>query len=214
MLLPCVHEPHRISFLNPSNDDSSCTEADSENGCIHPEQPPVLTPIYGTPQLDNRQASKPSSNEDFDILDDGIDLRWSFSCVEEYRFTHWCVKHNLNWASINERFRIPAIATVANFTSSHTVFQRLNEMSYAMSIDSRWSGKGCFNCLADRHNLRDNDYTRFFHRNHLESTEFLIQQPALSKLVSYAPAKEFNDPEECTNSVVKLSDWRRNDQVC
>jgi hypothetical protein len=36
--LRIVHEPHYNSFLHPANDDSSDTEADSENACIDPEQ--------------------------------------------------------------------------------------------------------------------------------------------------------------------------------
>ena len=32
--------------------------------------------------------------------------------------------------------------------------------------------------------------------------------------MSYAPAKEFNDAEECIYSEVKSSDWWWNDQVC
>jgi len=45
ILLPFVLEPHRDPFLHPSDDDSSDTEADSENACIDAEQPPVRTRI-------------------------------------------------------------------------------------------------------------------------------------------------------------------------
>jgi hypothetical protein len=37
ILLPFVHEPHHNPFLHPFNDDSSDTEANSENACIDPE---------------------------------------------------------------------------------------------------------------------------------------------------------------------------------
>jgi len=143
ILLPFVHEPHHDPFLHPSDDDSSDTEADSENACIDPEQPPVRTRICGTPHVDNRLASKPVSNEYFDIFDDEIDLWSLFSCKEEYRLAHGCVKHKLSRADINELFRNPRMATVSNFTLSHTLFIRLNKMSYAMGIDSWKSSKVC-----------------------------------------------------------------------
>ena len=74
--LPFLHEPHGNSFLHPSDNDSSDTEADSENACIDPEQPPVQTRICGTAHLDNHPAGNPISNKYFDIFDDGIDP-WS-----------------------------------------------------------------------------------------------------------------------------------------
>ena len=84
ILLPFVHEPHRDPFLHPSDDDSSDTEADSENACIDPEQPPVRTRMYCTPELDNHLAGKPISDEYFDIFKDEIDLWSPFSGEEEY----------------------------------------------------------------------------------------------------------------------------------
>jgi hypothetical protein len=118
--LPFVHEPHHDPFLHHSDDDSSDTEADSENACIDPEQPPVQTRICGTPQLDNRLAGKPISNEYFVVFNDEIDVWSPFSCAEEYRLAHWCVKLNLSRAAINELFRNRTMATVSNVTSSHT----------------------------------------------------------------------------------------------
>ena len=102
ILLPFVHETHHDPFLHPSDDDSSDTEADTENVCINPEQTPVRTRICGTPHLDNHLAGKPVSNEYCDIFDDESDLLSRFSCEEEYRLAHWCVKHNLSRAAINE----------------------------------------------------------------------------------------------------------------
>jgi len=84
ILHPFVQEPHHNPFFHPSDNDSSDTEADSENACIDPEQPPVRTCICGTPHLDNRLAGKPISNEYFDVFDDEIDLWSLFSCEEEY----------------------------------------------------------------------------------------------------------------------------------
>ena len=154
VLLPFVHEQHHGPFLHPSDDDSTDTDADSENACIDPEQPPVRTCICGTPHLDIRRAGKPISNEYFDIFDDEIDLWSPFSCKVEYRLAHWCVKHNLSRAVINKLFRNPTMATVINFTSSHTLFKSLNEMSNAMGIDSWKSGKVSYNCLANPNNFR------------------------------------------------------------
>jgi hypothetical protein len=165
ILLPFVHEPHHDPFLHPSDNDSSDTAADSENACIDPEQPPVRTGIGGTPHLDNRLAGKPVSIQYFNVFDDEIDLWSPCSCEEEYRLVHWCVKHNLSRAAINELFRNPTMATVTNFTCSHTLFKRLNEMSYAMGIDSWKSGKMYYNCSADPNNLRDDDYRSFFYHN-------------------------------------------------
>ena len=127
ILLPFIPEPHRDPSLHPSNNDSSNTEADSENACIDPEQPPVCTRICGTPHLDNRLAGKPIGNKYFDILDYVIELWSLFSCEEKYRLAHWCVQHNLSRAAINKLFRNPTMATVSNFTLSHTLFKRLNK---------------------------------------------------------------------------------------
>jgi hypothetical protein len=125
-LLPFVHELYRQTFLHPSDAQSSYTEANSENECIDPEQPPVQTPIYGAPHLDNCLASKSISNGYFNIFNDEIDLSSLFPCEEEYRLGHWCIKHNLSRAAINKLFRNPTMATVNNFTVSHTSFKRLH----------------------------------------------------------------------------------------
>jgi hypothetical protein len=175
ILLPFVHEPHYGLFLHPSDHYSSDTEADSEMGCIDSEQPPVLTHICRTPHLDNRLAGKPISNQYFVVFDIEIDLWSPFSCEEEYRLAHWYIKHNLSRAAINELFKKRTMATVSNFTSSHTLFKRLKEMSYAMGIDSWTSGTVCNNRLADPVNLRDYDYTRIFYRNAVECIEILMQ---------------------------------------
>ena len=105
------------------------------------------------------------------------------------------------------------IATVSNFTSSHTLFKRLNKMFYAMGIDSWKLGNVCNHHLADPNNLRDNDYPRFFHSHSVECIQCLMQQPAFGENKLYAPAKEFNDAEEPIYSEVKSSDWWRNEQV-
>jgi hypothetical protein len=206
ILHPFIHEPRHDPFLHPSDDDSINIYATSENGCIDPEQPPVWTCIWGSPHLDDDLAGKPISNEYFNIFDNESD-QWSpYPCKEEYRLVHWCVKHNLSRAAINELFRNPTMATVSNFTSSYTLFKRLNETSYAMGIDSWKSGKVCHNSLADPNNLRDNDYTHCFYRNPVEYIQFLKQQPMFREHMSYAPAKEYNDAEECIYSEVKSSD--------
>jgi len=174
ILLPFVHVLHCDPVLHPSNNDSSNTAAECENAYINPAQPPVRTCIHGTPHFHNRLASKPISWEYFDIFDDEIDPWWPFSCKVEYPFAHLCVKHNLSRAGINRIFRNPMMATVSNFTSSHTLFKRSHEMFYAMHIDSWKSGKVCNNHLVNPNNLRDDDYTRFFHCNPVEWNEFLM----------------------------------------
>ena len=189
------------------------SEAHSENAFIDSEQPPFRTCIYGTPHLDNSLAGKPLSNKYVNIFNDEIDLWSPCSCEEVYWSAHWCIKHNLSWATINERFRNPTIATVRILTSSYTWFKRLNEMSYAIGIDCWKSGKVCYNCLAVPNNLHDDDYPCFFGSNPVECIEFLMQHPAFGDHMSYASAKEFNDAEKGINSEVKSRDWWWNEQV-
>jgi hypothetical protein len=190
MLLPFFDQPHHDPFLHRSNNDSCGTEADSENACIDPEKPPVQTRNCGTPHLENRLAGKPNSNKYYNIFDDEIDPKSSCSCEKESRLAHSCAKHNLSRAAVNELSRNPTMTTVSNFTSSHTVFNRLHEMSYAMGMDHWKSGQVCYKCLADPNNLRDDDYTWFIYRYPVECIEFLIKQHAFSKYISYVPAKE------------------------
>jgi hypothetical protein len=134
--LPFVPEPHHHPLLHHSDHDSSDTDADSENACIDPEQPPVRIHICDTQHLDNRPAGKLISNEYFDVLEDEIDLWSLLSCEEEYGLAHWCVMHKLSRATINELFRNSTMATVIIFILSHALFYRLNEKSYAMGIVS------------------------------------------------------------------------------
>jgi hypothetical protein len=87
-------------------------------------------------------------------------------------------------------------------------------MSYVTAINSWKPGKVCYNHLADPNNLRDYDYTRFFHHNPVERIDFLMQQPEFREHMLYAPAKEFNDAKERINSEVKSSHWWSNEHVC
>jgi len=194
-------------MLQPSNDGFGDTEAECENGCVDPVQPPVLTVIYGTPHLHNGLACKPISNAYIDVFENGIHLWVPCSCEEEYRLAHWCIKHNLSRAAIEELFRKHTMATISNFTSSHTLFKMLNEMCCAMGIDSWKLGKVCYNRLPNPNNLRNDDYTCFLYHNPVECIEFLMQQPAFREHMSYAPAKEFNEAEEHIYSEVKSSNW-------
>jgi len=166
ILVPFIREPHHDPFLHLSDDDSSDTEADSETACINLDQPPVRTRIYGTPHMDCHLPSKPISNQYFDIYDDGIDLGSPCSCEEDYRLAHWCIMHDLSRAAIPELFRNCTMATVSNFTLFHTLFKRLNEMSYTMGIDSWKPGNVCYNLLADPNKLRDDDYVHFIRKKH------------------------------------------------
>jgi len=153
ILRPFVDEPHHHSFIHPCDQYCSDIDDDSEDACIDPAQPSVRTRPCGTPHLDVSLAGKPICNKYFNIFKDEIDLWLPFSCEEEYRLGHWCVKHNLSRAAINEHFRNTKRATVSDFTSSHTSFKRLNQMSDPMGIDSWKSGKVNQNCLADPNNL-------------------------------------------------------------
>jgi len=82
--LPFLHESHCDSFLHPSDDGSSNTEANTNDAYIDPQQPPVWTCIYGTPHKDNHLASRLLRNEYFDNLSDEDNLWSPFSCEEEY----------------------------------------------------------------------------------------------------------------------------------
>ena len=99
------------------------------------------------------------------------------------------------------------MATICTFTGSHTVFDMLNEMFYAMGNDSCKSGKVYYNHCADSNSLHDNDYTHFYYSNHVEWIEFLMYQPAFREHMSFAPGLIFNDAEVCIYSEVRLSDW-------
>jgi len=214
ILLPFVHEPHRDYLLYPVDNDPRNSEANSDNGCFDQEQPPVRTRSYGSPHSDNGLARQPVSTNYFNSFDDQLDLWLLFLCKEEYWFAHWCVNRNMNTDAINERFSNPTIATVSNFTSSDTLFQRLNEMSDVMGIDSLKSAEVSDNWLADPNNLRDDDCTGCFYLNPVEWMEFLMQPPAFQEHMLYAPAMELNDGEKCINSEVKTNNWWWNKQVC
>ena len=146
-----------------------------KNACIDPEQLPVRTCIYGTPPFDNHLARRPISNEYFDIGDDEVELWSQFSCEEEHRLAHWCIKHNLSRAAIKEVFRNSTMAIISNFTLYNTLFKMLNKTCYAMGIDSWISVRGYYNRMADRNNLCNDDYTLFFYPNPVECIEFLMQ---------------------------------------
>jgi hypothetical protein len=74
-----------------------------------------------------------------------------------------------------------------------------------MGIDTCKLGKLCYNHLADPNNLCNDDHTGCLYFNPVEYIEFLIPQPVFSKIMSYVPAKEFNDAEECVYTEVKSS---------
>jgi hypothetical protein len=69
-LPPLVHELQHSHFLHPSDDDSSDTEANSENASIDPERPPFRTHVTGSPHMYKGLARKPISNECFNIFED------------------------------------------------------------------------------------------------------------------------------------------------
>jgi len=106
-LHPFIHELHHDRILHPSHNDSSHTEANSQNESFDPEQTPFRSHIYGTPHLDDCRASKLIREECFDIFDGEIHPWSSYSCEEEYRFLHWFVKHNFSIAAINNVLQEP-----------------------------------------------------------------------------------------------------------
>jgi hypothetical protein len=163
--------------------------------------------------LDNRPAGKPISNNDFENFKNEIDLCTPFSCEKEDGIVYWCAKPNLSRAAINEVFRNPTMATVSNFTLSHTGSKCLNEMSNAMGINFRKSVKVCCNLLADPNNLHNDDYSWFFYRICVECIEFLMQHPTCREHMMYAPATEFDDDEQLIHSQVKSCYWWWNDLV-
>jgi len=83
----------------------------------------------------------------------------------------------------------------------------------AMGTNSRISGIVCYNPSADPNNLRDDHSKHFICRNPVACNEFVMRQPAFTKQMSYALAKEFDDAEEHIYSEVKTSDWWCNEQV-
>jgi len=213
ILLPFLDELHWDPFIRRSDDDCSDIDVDSENPRIDPEQPPVRTRVYCTPQLYHRPAGKQISTKYFVIIDDEAN-EWSpIACEDEYRLAHWCVKHNLRRAVMKKLFRNPTMATIRNINLSQTLFKRFNEMSYAMGINSWKADTECQNSLADPNYLRDDNCTCFFYRSSVECIELLMQQHALWDHMSYAPAKECNDTEKCIYSGVKSSHWWWNEQV-
>jgi len=118
ILLPFVYERQHDHCLHTSTDDTSDTEPERENACIHQEQPPVRKCIYGTQHQDNLLPGMSIITDYFIIFEVGIDLWSPFTCEEEYRFIHWCVKHSLNRAGINKLFWNRRMATGRSCTLS------------------------------------------------------------------------------------------------
>jgi hypothetical protein len=94
-----------------------------------------------------------------------------------------------------------------------TIFQKLNEMSNAMGIDSWKSSKAWYNCFANSNNLRNNHYIGSFHRIPDECIQFIMEQPVFREHMSYAPAKKVHDAEGRIYSEMKSSSCRWNEQV-
>jgi len=176
-------------------------------------QSPVWIPLHGTPHLDIRLASKPTNNEYFNIFDNEIDVWSPLLCQEEAWFVKWCIKHYLSRAAIHELLRNRTMASGSIFTAFLPSFERLNEMSCVMRINSWNSDTLCSNGLANPINFSNDDSTCILYHNPVECIEFLMKKLAFREHMSYAPAKEFNDAEECIYSEVKSSNWWCNDVV-
>jgi len=144
-LLPFVYEPHRDPFLDPSDNNSSNPVATSDTASIILEQPPVRTHIYGTPHLHKRVAQNPISNKyhntsKMNLINGHLVLtRRSIICRTGASSTG---REQLLSTSFSEHLSIP---TISNFTSSHTLFTMLYELSDVMGIDTSESGKVSYN---------------------------------------------------------------------
>lgn len=204
IVLPFVHEQHHNPVHHPSNEDSSHTECSQRQCLYRSEQPPVQIRIYGTGRLDNCRARKQVSNEYFDTCHDEFDQWSQFPCDDQYRLVHWCVKHILSRAAINELITNPTMVTISNLSPSHPSLERLNKMSYVIGIDSWTSSKVCYNDMADPKNLRNDDY---LYCNPVECFVFLVQHPAFREHMLYGPAKELNDADEHIYSEVTSNNW-------
>jgi len=82
------------------------------------------------------------------------------------------------------------MVTISNFTLLLTLFKRVNEISYAMVIDSWKSGILCYNCFANANNLYDDNYTRFISQDRIQSIVLVMQKSVFAKHMPYAPGKE------------------------
>jgi len=66
---PLAPKLDRDQYLQTSNYHSTDREANTNNTCIDPEQPPVQTKIYGTAHLDYNLPIKSFRGGNFDMLD-------------------------------------------------------------------------------------------------------------------------------------------------
>jgi hypothetical protein len=110
--------------------------------------------------LDLQQAGK-AIDSDFNIFNDQIDQWAPFSCEEEYHLAHWCVKHKLSRAAINELMKLQGVNT--NFTSAYSLYTKIDEMTYALGIDSWKSGKVSYTGPVNLDEQRNDRKTRFYY---------------------------------------------------
>jgi len=106
------------------------------------------------------------------------------------------------------------MAIVSNFTVSHRLFQKLQQMSYAIGFDSGISCKVSYNLLPDSNNLHDNNHNHFCYLNPVEHIEFVLEQPAFSEYLSYVQANELLDAEEHIDLELNSSNLWGNELVC
>jgi hypothetical protein len=100
-----------------------------------------------------------------------------------------------------------------NFTSAYTLYTKIDEMTYALGIDSWKSGKVSYAGLVNSEALRDDGKTRVFYRDPVNCIEFLLQQSAFKEHMVYAPIKDYNELGERVYSEVHTCDWWWNEQV-
>jgi len=183
ILLAYVHELHCNRFVYPPEVHFYNIETDTERLFVDQLRPPIWTRIYGTAHCDHHLAGNYSSNEYFNIFDDEIYLYSFYSWMEKYQSVHWCIKHKLNRAAFNELLWIPTMAIISNFTLSCNVFQRLNEASYRMGIDSGTSCKVNYSHQANPNNLHANSNTRFFDRKLIDPIALSTQHHTFMELM-------------------------------
>jgi hypothetical protein len=82
--------------------------------------------------LDLCEAGK-AMDGNFYILDDEIDQWAPFSCEQEYCLAHRCVKHKLSRVAIDELMKLQRVNM--NFTSAYTLYNKIDEITYALGID-------------------------------------------------------------------------------
>jgi hypothetical protein len=201
----CPDDPFQFS-----DDDSTSTDDNNGNGYTDPLQPTFKSNGLQLMTLDSCEAGK-AIDDDFDILDDKIDQWAPFPCEQEYRLAHWCVKYKLSRVAIDELMKLQGVNM--NFTSAYTLYNKIDEMTYALGIYLWKSGKVSYASPVDSEALWNDGKTPVYYRDPVDCIEFLFQQSAFKEHMVYAPIKDYNELGERVYSEVHTCDWWWNEQV-